>query len=374
MISPRRLRALIRKEVLQVGRDPSSILIAFVLPLLLLFIFGYGVSLDSEHVPVGLVLTEPGPDARSFAATLAATRYLDVTQAATVAELKPALVAGQLNGIVVLREDFSRNLVQPGGEAQIQVITDGSQPQVASFVENYVRGTFQTWQELQAAEQGGVGLSSPIRLESRVWYNPSLSSRYTLIPGAIAIILTVVGALLTALVIAREWERGTMEALLASPVTRAELLLGKFLPYFGLGLASFTICLLAAVLLFGVPFRGHLLVLYGITGLFLACALGMGLAISAAAKNQFLASQIAINAAFLPSFLLSGFIFEIRSMPGWIQAITHLVPARYYVTCLHVEFLSGEVWAILIPNALALLLAAMFFGLLVVRNLPRRLD
>lgn len=373
MISLQRLRALVWKEILQISRDPSSILIAFVLPLILLFIFGYGISLDTREVPVGLVIEAPGAPAEAFASTLEGTPYLSVIRGHSVQGMERLLVAGELRGLIVLKADFGRDLLNPGQSAPIQVITDGSTPQVASFVEGYVSNAWSFWLELEARE-AGMEPREVFRIEPRFWYNPGVNSSYFLIPGSIAIILTVVGALLTALVVAREWERGTMEAMLASPMTRAELLLGKVIPYYGLGLASFTLCLLATVLLFGVPLRGSLPVLYGITTLFLFGALGLGLSISAAAKNQFLASQVAINAAFLPSFMLSGFIYEIRSMPEWVQTITYAFPARYYVSCLQTLFLSGDIGSVLRPNAFALAVIAAIFLFAITRNLKRKLD
>jgi ABC-2 type transport system permease protein len=370
-MSPRRVRALVWKELLQVGRDPSSILIALVLPLLLLFIFGYGISLDSRHVPVGVVVEGGGGEADAFVAALAGSPFLSIRRGHDARELDAALRAGELRGIVVLPADFDRKVA--GGEAAAQVITDGTEPQIASFVTSYVRGALAGWQDSRASE-AGVSPTPPIEVRQRVWYNPGLVSRAFLVPGSIAIILTVVGALLTALVIAREWERGTMEALLASPVTRGEFLLGKVLPYFGLGLASFSVCVVAAIFVFDVPLRGGLFALYLAASLFLLGGLGLGLAISAVTKNQFLASQAAINAAFLPAFMLSGFIFEIRSMPAWIQMIARAVPARYLVESLKTLFLVGDVWPFLLPRFGALALIATAFLALVALKLERHLD
>ena len=373
MISLRRLKALIWKEILQISRDPSSILIAFLLPLLLLFIFGYGISLDTRNVAVGLVVEEASARTDRFTSTLRGTPYLEVSEGKSAREMERLLVAGKIRGIVVLKEDFSRNLAASTKTAPIQVITDGSNPHVAAFVEGYVRNAWSYWLELEAIEQGRPA-PRPFDVQARYWFNPSVNSSHFLIPGSIAIILTVVGALLTALVIAREWERGTMEALLSSPISRVELLLGKVIPYYGLGLLSFTICLLATIWIFDVPFRGSFFVIYGVSSLFLLGALGLGLTISAVTKNQFLASQVAINAAFLPALMLSGFIFEIRSMPLWIQGITYLFPARYYVGSLQTLFLAGDVWSVLLPKALALGLIALVFVVAIIRNLKRRID
>jgi ABC-2 type transport system permease protein len=210
--------------------------------------------------------------------------------------------------------------------------------------------------------------------EPRVWFNPQLRSRNFLVPGLIAIIMTLTGTLLTALVVAREWERGTMEALLATQTGLLELLAGKLVPYFVLGMSGMALSVAMAVFLFGVPIRGSLLLLFGIAAVFLTGALGMGLLISTVTRNQFVAGQVAIVSAFLPAFMLSGFVFEISSMPMWIQWLTHIVAARYFVTILQTLFLAGNVWSVILPNLLALLLiAAVFLGLTAART-RKRLD
>ncbi|MGC9450840.1 MAG: ABC transporter permease [Oceanipulchritudo sp.] len=369
----RRLRALVRKEFLQVGRDPSSILIAFIIPLILLFIFGYGLSLDSKNLRVGLVIESVSGEASEFAAALRGSGYFEVRGGTDLRAFEDLLARGQLRGIIVLPEDFARHVRGEGKEAAFQIITDGSEPQIAAFVENYTRGVWLTWNE-QRRYQEGFGWNPPITVEQRYRYNPAVRSRNFLIPGSIAVIMTIVGALLTALVVAREWERGTMEALLASPVTRAELIIGKIIPYFILGMGSFAVCVLTAVFLFKVPLQGSLFALTITTSLFLLTALGMGLGISAGTRDQFLAAQIALNVAFLPAFILSGFVFEIKSMPLWIQAITYIIPARYFVSSLKSLFLAGDIWSILLPNLLFLLLASIVFLGLTARNMARKLD
>ena len=205
-------------------------------------------------------------------------------------------------------------------------------------------------------------IQQPINVEQRFWFNPELTSRSFLVPGSIAIVMTLVGTLLTSLVVAREWERGTMEAMMATPVTAAELLAGKILPYFLLGLTSMTLCVMLAVFLFGVPFRGSVFALYALSAAFLMPALGQGLLISAATKNQFLASQLALISAFLPAFLLSGFLFEINSMPTVIQWITVIVPARYLIPSLQTVFLAGDLWPMFLHSILVMLgIGAVFF-------------
>ncbi|KXF76541.1 hypothetical protein ATN84_10775 [Paramesorhizobium deserti] len=357
----RRFAALVRKETYQVIRDPSSILIAFVLPLILLFLFGYGVSLDATRTRIGLVMEDPTPITRDLAASFQASRYFDVTNGNDRRQFEEDLIVGRVRGIVVIPSTFSSDFAA-GTAPAIQVIVDGSDPNTASFVQNYARGVVATWAALRGLETGAR--PPAVSVEQRFWFNPQLTSRFFLVPGSIAIVMTLVGTLLTSLVVAREWERGTMEAMMATPVTAVELLAGKILPYFILGLASMTLCVLVAIFLFGVPFRGSILALYALSATFLIPALGQGLLISAATKNQFLASQLALISAFLPAFLLSGFLFEINSMPRVIQWITTIVAARYLIPSLQTVFLAGDIWPMFLQAiAVMLLIGAVFFTL-----------
>lgn len=369
----RRLRALCRKESYQIVRDPSSILIAFVLPVILLFIYSYGISLDSSSLRVGLVLEDSSPEARHFADSLAGTPWMSLSESTDRAAMERRLVNNEVRGIVVVQSDFSRRLRQPSDTAPVLVITDGSEPNLAPFVESYVRGAWQNWMQSRA-EEHSQPFSQPIRLEPRFWYNPAAQSRNFIIPGAITGIMTVIGVLLTSLVVAREWERGTMEAILATPITRAEFLLSKILPYYGLGIISMLLCVAVAVFVLHVPFRGSLAALLLVTTLFLTSALGMGLMISTLTRNQFTASQAALNGAFLPALLLSGFIYEIRSMPPVIQGICHLVPAKYFVTAMQTIFMAGDVWSVLIHNLFFLAAASAFFLGLTALKTRRRLE
>ncbi len=366
----RRLRALMAKEFVQVLRDPSSLLIAFVLPLILLFLFGYGVSLDARHLPIGVAVQSEGQGGAELAADFAASPYFVVTQARQPAPLVPEVVAGRLRGLVVLPPDFDRRLA--GGERPaVQVIADGSETNTANFVQNYSQGVVANWQARylppQAAPAGGP------ELVPRVWFNPELASRDSLVPGSLAIIMAIIGTLLTALVVAREWERGTMEALLATPVGIVELIAGKLLPYFILGLATMLASVGVAVWLFAVPFRGSLPALLLTSSAFMLAALGQGLLISTVAKNQFVASQVAVITGFLPAFLLSGFIFEIASMPLPIRLLTHVIAARYLVSNLQTLFLTGDVWPLLLPNILVLLLLAAILFLVTAKKTVKRL-
>jgi ABC-2 type transport system permease protein len=368
----RRLRALVRKEFLQILRDPSSIAIAFLMPVVLLLLFGYGVSLDAEHVPVALVVAQPDGETASFVGSFYGSRYFSPVVMAEMRTAEQALMAHQVEAIVCLREDFARGLNGPGG-APVQVIVKGTDANNARIVIGYVEGAWAKWLEQRALARREL-VNVPVQAEQRVWFNSEMRSRNFLVPGLIAVIMTLIGALLTAMVMSREWERGTMEALLVTPVAVPELLLGKIIPYFLLGMGGMALSLGMAVWLFGVPFRGSLWVLVGASSLFLLTALGIGLLISTWAKNQFLAGQAAIVTTFLPAFILSGFIFDIGSMPWPVRVLTHAMAARYFVSILQTVFLAGNVWPVIVPNALALAaMAALFLGL-TRRNSRKRLE
>jgi drug efflux transport system permease protein len=367
-----RLRGLVRKEFLQIVRDPSSIAIAFLMPIFLLLLFGYGVSLDSEHVPIALVVEQPDADTASFTAAFHKSRYFTPTDYAGTREAEQALMAGQVNAIVVLRQDFSRRLRQPEG-APIQLIVNGVDANTARIISGYVQGAWGTWLA-QYAQQRGQQLEVPVQMESRIWFNSEMRSRNFLVPGLVAVIMTLIGALLTAMVMSREWERGTMEALMVTPLSMSEVIVGKLLPYFLLGMGGLALAVSMALFLFEVPLRGSLAVLIAASALFLVTALGMGLLISTVARSQFVAGQVALITTFLPAFLLSGFIFDIGSMPQVVQLITHIVAARYYIAILQTVFLAGNDWSVILPNALALILLAGIFLGLTWRNARKRLE
>jgi len=357
-----RLHGLIRKESLQIVRDPSSILIAFVLPLILLLLFGYGISLDAKRVPLAIVIEAPSQAASSIAGSFMESEYFAPRILRDRRAAKAALTEGAVDGIIVLRADFARRLGSPGG-APIQLIVNGTDSNTANIVIGYVEGTWGKWLEIDSLERGAP-MASAVVAEQRVWFNAELRSRNYLVPGLIAIIMTLIGALLTALVVAREWERGTMEALIVTPVREGEILLGKLVPYFVLGMGGMALSAAMAVWVFGVPFRGSFLVLLAASALFMLTALGMGLLISTVTRNQFVAGQVAIIVTFLPAFILSGFLFDISSMPPVVQALTHVIAARYFVSILQTLFLAGNVWSIVLWNAAALaVMAALFLGL-----------
>lgn len=282
------------------------------------------------------------------------------------------MMRGDVSAILWLRSDFTR-LSYSTGSAPIHLTVNGVDANQARIIENYVDGTWLLWLQQEATRQG-THLAMPVVADTQVWFNPALRSRDYLIPGLIAIIMTLIGALLTALVVAREWERGTMEGIMVTPVGKAEILLGKLIPYFAMGMGGMALSTAMAVYLFGVPLRGSLLLLFGIAALFLLTALGMGMVISVLARSQFVAAMVAIVTTFLPAFILSGFLFDIRSMPQVIQALTHIVAARYFVTMLQSSFLAGDIWPVILRNGLGLsILCILFLGIALLR-FRKRLD
>jgi ABC-2 type transport system permease protein len=362
----RRLLALIVKEFLQIARDPGSYATAFVLPLALLLLFGYGVSLDAKHVRLALVAERLDSTAQDFLSGFAHSAYFTPVPVATMAQAQMMLSAGKVQGIVRLREDFTRQFKNAQG-APIQLILNGIDANTARLIEGYVSGVLNTWLARSCSARllcaAGHRKPPPLAVEARVWFNPQVESRNFLVPGLMAVIMTILGALLTSLVIAREWERGTMEALLATPVAIFEVITAKLLAYFLMGNVGLGLSVAMATWLFKVPLRGSLWLLWLGSALFLLVAQGMGLWISALSKNQFVAAQVALITTYLPAFLLSGFLFEISNMPILIQALTYLVPARYYVEVLKTVFLAGDVWPVLWPNLLMLAAqAALFLG------------
>ncbi len=370
--SRRRTLALASKELAQIRRDPSTFLIAFVLPMILLFLFGFAISLDNSHTRVALVIEDDSVAAADLGAAFQNSRYFDIVSARSVAAVRDRMVDGSARAIIVIPGGFGAG-VKRRNIPQIQVITDGSQPNVAGTVGAYAEAIRADWAARTLGLKGSAA-TPPVELSMRFWYNPELKSRNMLVPGSIAIVITMIGSLLTALVVAREWERGTMEAIMATPISMVEFILSKIVPYFFLALVSTALCTIVAVTVFGVPFRGSLFALFCLSSAFLMPSVGMGLLISSATKNQFVASQIALMSGMLPAMLLSGFLFEISSMPVPVQAITYLVPARYLIPSLQTVFLAGDVWSLFLPAIGIMLGFGVFFFFLSFLVTRRSLD
>jgi ABC-2 type transport system permease protein len=367
-----RLRGFLRKEGLQILRDPSSIALAIVLPLVLLFIFGYGVSLDAENVPIAIVLDDNGPAARQLASRFDLSPNFNADYFKSMPEAVDRLNQGLVDGIVHVQSDFASRLGRRN-QAPVQLIVNGIDANRARLIQGYARGVLQTWTAVRKA-QGEAAAGPAVEVSQRVWFNEAAVSRNFLVPGLITLIMTLSGILLTALVVAREWERGTMEAILVTPLRRIDLLLGKVLPYFLLGMLGMVLSVVVGITLFHVPFRGSIGAMIVLSALFMLASLGFGLFISAAVRVQFVAAQISILAGFLPALFLSGLIFDLESAPGFIQIISYVVPARYFVTISHTLFMAGDIWSVLLPNALALLVMAVVFITLAFRKITKRLE
>jgi ABC-2 type transport system permease protein len=368
----RRLLGMIRKESLQILRDPSSIAIAFVMPVVLLLVFGYGVSLDARRVPLAMVVEAPDANTASLIGAFQHSEYFDPRSFHTIQAAQEAFDLREVFGIFWLRNDFSSRLLSQG-DAAIDVIVNGVDANQARITEGYIQGVWQTWLTDYAAARG-VDLRVPVVLEPRIWFNAAVRSRDFLVPGLIAVIMTLIGAMLTSMVVAREWERGTMEALMVTPIRIGEMVIGKLVPYFFLGMGGMLLSVAVALWQFEVPLRGSFWALTAASALFMLVALGMGLLISVVTKNQFVAGQISIVITFLPAFILSGFIFQISSMPEPIRVITHIIPARYYVAILQTLFLAGDIWPIVLGNSVALFFMMLIFMGAAHRKFHKRLD
>jgi ABC-2 type transport system permease protein len=367
-----RMRGLLRKEALQIRRDPSSIALAMVLPIVLLFLFGYGVSLDAENVPIAVVADDRGEAARELAARFEGSRYFQVTHLNTMGEAIRWLEHGEVDGIVQVQSDFTSRL-HGRGLARIQLIVDGIDANRARLIQGYTRGVLQKWIEVNTV-QGEAVAAPAVSVTQRIWFNASADSRNFLIPGLVTLIMTLTGILLTALVVAREWERGTMEALMVTPLRRIDFLMGKIVPYFVLGMLGMGLTVTAAVTLFKVPLNGSLAVLILMSALFMLASLGLGLLISSAIRVQFVSAQLSIVTGFLPALFLSGLLFDLESTPLPIQMVSRVVPARYFVDISHTLFMAGDIWPVLLPDALALAAMAALFFALAFRKTTKRLE
>ena len=333
-------------------RDPSSIAIGIVMPLMLILLFGYGLSLDVTNVPVAIVVEQPAPAAYKLVDSFLLSRYFDAQVMTSLPDAEALMLRRDVDGIVRIRSDFARQL--SAGHAQIQVLLYGADANRARIILGYVQGAIGAW-EAQQTDPNVPVVVGPVLVSSRMWFNEANDSHYFLVPGLVVLIMTLIGAFLTTMVMAREWERGTLEALFVTPVRSGEILLGKTIPYFIMGLIGLALSFLGAEFLFHVPFRGSLIVLTGASILYLLIALGIGLLISSAVKNQLAASQLTMVATYLPAMMLSGFLFDLRSMPEPVRIVSSIFPARYFVSLLQTVFLAGNIWAVILPNAAVML-------------------
>ncbi|MGD2044902.1 MAG: ABC transporter permease [Gemmatimonadota bacterium] len=353
-----RLLAVARKEWIQLRRDTRSMILAFALPLFLLLFFGYAITWDVNDIPVAVLDQDRTAESRELIDAFVASGYFTVVEYLESApEVDESLIVGSVKGVITIPPGYASELASPTRPAEVQLLLDGSDANTATIALNYADAI--ATRHGARALMPGQDLRPAVSLETRTWYNPNLESRNMIVPGLIAVIMSIIAAMLTALTIAREWERGTMEQLAATPVSRVEVVVGKLLPYLAIGILDVAVTVTAGMFIFGTPLNGSLLLLAVLTILFLTGALGLGMFISAAVKSQVLATQIAMVATYLPAVLLSGFLFDIASMPTVLRGVTFLIPARYYVTVTRGIFLKGVGATVLWPQALLMLLYAL---------------
>ncbi len=365
----RRIWALTRKETRQVIRDPSSVAIGIVFPVMLILLFGFGLSLDVTKVTVAAVDEDATADSAALLGAFRLSPYFRLTATRSISEAKRMVLDRQVDSVLQIPADFSRRWhagAADGSGADVQILVDGTDSNQARIMQAYAEGPVALWTAAQA-ESGTAVAIGPVSVESRLWFNEANDSHYFLVPGLIVLVMTIIGAFLTAMVVAREWERGTLEALFVTPMRPGEFLVSKFIPYFGLGMIGFVLCILAGKFLFHVPLRGSLALLCLASMVYLLVALGVGLLVSTVFKSQFLSSQLALLLTFLPAMMLSGFLYDLRSMPAVLRLITHVLPARYAVALLQTIYLAGNVGSVVWPNLAVL--AAMAAALIVATRL-----
>ena len=372
-----RLIVMARKETLQILRDSRSLGIVIVMPVVLVMLFGYGVNLDLKGLPVYVYDQDGSQQSQDLLKRFQASEYFQVVRAVSnYGELTRALDDGSAKMGIVIPWDFSQKL-NKGAPVQVQALVDATDDNTANVLIGYAQAVVQGYSsEIQLNWLRGRGVSvqsAPISVETRTWYNEDLESSAFIIPGVLALVMSVIGAFLTSLTIAREWERGTMEQLISTPVSAVEIMFGKLLPYFILGMADTLVSALIAIGWFRVPFRGSYLTLLGSSAMFMIVVLSMGFFISVLAKRQFAASQIALLVTFLPAFLLSGFLFSIEQMPIVLQWITRIVPARYYMSVLKKIFLKGTPTTLLYADLVPLALFALVLAILATRSFHKKL-
>lgn len=366
----RRFTALLRKEVRQMLRDKSNLAVGLLLPLALILLFGYGLSFDVKSAPVAIVLEDSSPAARELVEGLQGSSYLVPVFATDMRQAEQSMMAGDVDGIVRVPMDFSRRL--NAGDAQVQLLLNGVDSSSAQTIEGYLNGAIGSWAQQQADRAGNKpSATGQVQVVQRMWFNEAGQSRWFLIPGLIVLVLTLIGGFLTSLLIAREWERGTLESLFVTPVRPMEIVLSKITPYLVVGVIDLAMCLLTAHFLFHVPMRGSLVIIILGGLLYLLVSLLLGLFISGATRNQFQASQMALLASFMPAMMLSGFVFDLRNVPSVIQFISQLLPATHFMQLMKTLFMAGNHWPVILRDCAILALYALVL-LLATRHTLRK--
>jgi len=372
-----RFLAMARKEVVQILRDTRSLIIVVIMPVILVLLFGYGVNLDQKHLPIYVWDREGSQESQDLLKRFQASDYFEVIRVvSSYPELLRAIDDGRIRMALVIPWNFSQ-AVHDGGGTAVQALVDATDDNTANVAMGYAQAIVQGYSsqvQLEWLQQRGQAAQPPpLRVETRTWYNEDLESSAFIIPGVLALVMSVSGAFLTSLTIAREWERGSMEQLVSTPVTPLEIMLGKLAPYFLIGMFDVVVCALLALYWFHVPFRGSFVALLISSALFMVVVLALGFFISVVAKNQLAASQMALLATFLPAFLLSGFLYAIEQMPVILQWITRILPARYYVSLLKKILLKGTATSLLYADLIPLTIFALVLTVLATRSFHKRL-
>ena len=350
------IKALVFKELKQIKRDASSILVAFIMPLTLLVIFGYGLSFDIKHIRIDLVQQDSGKLSKDLVDLYSHSEYFKTNVVYSTQEAKGNMESGKTMGTIIIPEGFSEKM-QKGQKTEIQVISDGTDPNTAAYIESYASGVFNKYL---------LSLTNikdkTINIINRLGFNPTTETINFMMAGALTMVLAIVGTFLTSLVVAKEWERGTMEAMIATPISINEIVISKVIPYFGLCVVSLLFSLFYAKFAFNMPFEGSVFSMSLVSSVFIIVSLIIGLIVSTMAKNQFVAAMMAVMITFLPTMMLSGFVFEIKSMPIWLQIFSYIFPAKYYVSSVRTICLVGDVWEVILRDTIVL--SIMAFGLL----------
>ena len=366
-----RLWAMARKETIQLRRDARSLGLAFVLPLIMLVLFGYAITTDVQNITTAIVDRDHTPESRALTAAFSKSNYFMVKYTPETSEGVEKLIdLAKVRVVVVIPERFSVDL-KAGRAAPVELLLDGSDAKTANVARGYADAIARTYsQNAQVTSRVGP---APVQAEGRVWYNETLDSATMIVPGLIAVIMSIISAMLTSLTVSREWERGTMEQLAATPVSRSEVILGKLVPYLAIGLLDVAIAVFVGVFVFDVPFRGNLLTFALGTTVFIIGVLGLGTLLSTKLKTQLLASQAAIFATYMPALLFSGFMYTLSNMPPVLQWISSVVPARYYVSFTRGVFLKDNGLDVLWPAILGLTIYAFFTVTMSIKNFKKEL-
>jgi ABC-2 type transport system permease protein len=362
------IKALVLKEVKQIRRDSSSIIVAFILPLLLLIIYGYGLSFDIKHIKIDLVHQDSGKLSKNLVDLYTNSEYFNTNVVHSTQEARGNMESGKTMGTIIIPENFSENL-QKWKKTEIQIIGDGTDPNTSAYVENYALGVFNKYLTTITNTK-----DKTMNVINRLWFNPTTESINFLMAGTLTMVLSIVGTFLTSLVVAKEWERGTMEAMIATPISISEIIISKIIPYFGLCVISLLFTLFYGILVFKMPFEGSIFSMALVSSIFIVVSLLIGLLVSTLAREQFIAAMGAVMVTFMPTIMLSGFIFEIKSMPIWLQFFSYIFPAKYYVSSIRTICLVGDVWQIILRDTIVLSIMAIGLLLILKKKLRKNIE